>query len=254
VKTKSTILRKQYPYQEIRIAIQHNRQITENFLKHSDHFYRVNRRDARCYLRVLPKWSRLIDRHFQELRAAGIQPVYADVCGRADGAWLRAEYTYTFTLEPISPFHLPNPKKIDVAGDVFNARNFYMFLNTVRNNQHQLDFVTFEPIVGLHNYTPSEEQNPKPRLHPEVTHRRLANNLKKLLEIVRPGGYVFINKPFQFGEYSGLLEFLSGLPQEEWKLSLWLKEFCKNNKCTLKQEDFLGGPLHLIRKRLPRTR
>ena len=233
---------------DIRKAVLINRAKTQDCLAGNDHYYRVDRHQAGQYLGGLPKWQKRMRVYFNELRTQGVRTVYADICGRARGMDLGAEHSYTFSLQPVSKFYTKVPNETFIEGDVFNARDFYSFINLIRSRGDLLAFATFEPIVGLQSYIPFEsKEHRKSLLHSDVTCQRLANNLKKLIEVVRPGGYIFLDKPFQFGEYDGLEEFFSGIPREQNKLSLWLKKFCRENRCSIEMDSIIGLR-YLIRK------
>lgn len=232
----------------IREAILVNRTKTQKCREKDDHFYRVDRRSADDYLRGIDGWSRKVYVRLQELRMQGIPAVYADICGRATGRAMGFDRSYTFALQPVSHLWGSGPEVTHVEGDIFSMRDFYSFIALIRARGDMLDFVTCEPLVGLQTYIPGElPQHQESKLHSAVTYHRLANNLERLLSVVRPGGYLFLDRPFQFGAYSGLEGFLSRLPQEQYKLAVWLRGFCKKHRCSMEIGGVLGAR-YLIRK------
>ncbi|MDO8729275.1 MAG: hypothetical protein Q7K26_05340 [bacterium] len=231
---------------KVREAILYNRSRTQDVLKNSQ-YYRLDRSRASDYLWCDDgAWKTAIQTFFQSLRQHGERVVYVDVCGRANASSLGADRNYSFSLQPTDYHFLRCKENLCVQGDIFNARDFYSFVNLLRKNKDYPAFVTFVPVAGLQRYTPWHKAE---CLHAEVIYQRLENNLRKMLEVVRPGGFIFVGRAFQFTE---LGDFFRRKPLEKYESSLWIRDFCRKNKCTVKICDPMFGPSFLIRKRINR--
>jgi hypothetical protein len=236
---------------DIEDAAQHNRLVSQKEWE-SDGYYRVDRHDASGYLSMWPKWRMKVREYFRSLKEQGERAVYADVCGRASGASLGADKSYSFSLQPLSTFWYREDKELRVRGDIFSSKDFYSFVNLLRSNGDNPGFVTFEPIVGLEGYTPWESAKGLPRLHADVTYQRLLNNLEKMFEILKPGGFIYLDRPFQL---TGLKDFFMKVPQEQNDMTLSIKQFCKEKgHCSVEIERSICGPKFLIRKHLSRKK
>jgi hypothetical protein len=217
-----------------------------------NHFYRVDRTNASEYFGVLPKWKELLRKYFRELHEQGVPVTYVDICGRATADSLGADENYSFSLQPIASFLRPgsNREETRVRGDLFNTRDFNAFLQLIRRNGDQPAFVSFEPIVGLQEFTPHKRSTTRPHLNEEVTNQILVRHLTRVVSILRPGGYIYLGPPFQLTRDLGA--FFRGAPQSEYRESLQVKELCKKLHCTVKVGATIAGPHWLIRKRSPR--
>jgi hypothetical protein len=231
---------------EVAKTIRYNRDITQR--TKNDH-YRLNRFWAGGYFGIVPKWEKIIANYFKELHEQNEKAIYVDVCGRASASYLGADKNYQFCLQPYDHKIELFRDEITVHGDIFNEKDYYSFLKLLRQNNDFPALITFLPVAGLQGYTPDEIFGDAPNMHSKVTYQRLKNNLRKSIEVLREGGYIFIDRPFQFGRYAGAAEFMQRRPQDQYELSLWMKLFCKEMKCTLKVESNIGGPHFLIRKR-----
>jgi hypothetical protein len=128
-------------------------------------------------------------------------------------------------------------------------RDFNSFLSRMRDCGDQPAFVTFYPMAGLQSYTPwdHKEESKLTAKHPEVTWQRLENNLRRLLQVVRPGGYIYLDRPFQLLD----VDFGAWYRREEKKdypSVRWIQAFCKGKKCSVEYERDLTGMKFLIRK------
>jgi hypothetical protein len=146
-----------------------------------------------------------------------------------------------------------HPKQdVIIDGDLFNMRDFYSFLALMRGRGDRPAFATFYPMAGLQNYTPwpSEKSRHTP-LHPQITWQRLENNLRKLLQVMKPGGYVYLDRPFQLcdpdlGDW--LFRRERNLEFKDFTSVKWIKAFCKGKKCSVEFERDITGMKFLLRK------
>ncbi len=142
-----------------------------------------------------------------------------------------------------------HPKQdVIVDGDIFRMRDFYSFLALMRDRGDRPAFVTFYPMAGLQSYTPSiSEERTRTRLHSPVTWQRLENNLRHLLEVMRPGGYIYLDRPFQLtGDDLGC--WLRKMEIKDYDSVKWMKAFCKGKGCSVEFDRDISGVKFLLRK------
>ena len=132
-----------------------------------------------------------------------------------------------------------------IQGDLFSRRDFNRFLREVKSQPVASALVTFRPIVGLHSNNPSLSGQ-KYNGFREVTENILAKRFGQCVSVLRRWGYMYLEKPFQF---EGFADFIAGIPQEEWGLSLQIKGLAKQYGCNLQIEPSIFGPKFLLRKR-----
>jgi hypothetical protein len=129
-------------------------------------------------------------------------------------------------------------------GDIFDSRNFNKFLSTLRQDSTAPSLVTFRPVAGLQNYSPIHAIQGVP-MYEEITYRQLAKRLEGMVEILRPGGYIFLQHPFQ----SEVIDnFLSGKKQNQWGISLRIKGLARKCKCRIEINSAPAGPCFLVNK------
>ncbi len=209
--------------------------------------YRLNRLDGSSYLDSFPKWQWEITSYLSELRAKGEEPVYVDICGRADGFTLGAVKCYSFSLQPVPNYFLPSEHRVMVSGNIFSGKDFNSFIQLLRKNGSRPAFVTFEPVAGLQYYTPDVANG----LFERIVYQRLEGNLRRMYDLLLPGGFIYISRPFQLDD---MREFFAGVPQEKSALALRIQSFCQNRRCSLQINRTIFGPRFLIRKHLERKK
>lgn len=229
---------------EVKEAIRWNRKASEVSYPSDPHRYRVDRLWA-DYMVLQPRWEKEVSAYLKELQAAGERAVYADICGRTTAAHLGADISYCFSLHTTTMNRLGHPPEdVFVDGDFFSMRDFYSFLALMRDRGDRPAYVTFYPVAGLESYTPSTSNG---RLHPRVTWQRVENNLRRLLEVVRPGGYVYLDRPFQLSD-PDIRAFFQRLECKDYPSVKWLKAFCKGKKCSVDYDRDITGTKFLLRK------
>ena len=231
---------------DIREALLEIRRITGK-KSEGDEYYRLDRDDASSYFRGYPKWERKIGDYLRSLHES--EAVYVDICGRAQGSYLGAREHYSFSLQPLYSWQRrdSNREEQRFCGDIFSTRDFNAFLSLLKRNGDAPALVTFEPIAGLENYIPHKGSKTRAALNSEVTFQLLEHALRRLVAVMRPGGYILLGPPFHFGTNLG--DFLQKVPQEKYQSTLYVKALCRKFKCSVEVGSSINGPRWLIRKR-----
>ncbi|MEK7228010.1 MAG: hypothetical protein AAB681_01485 [Patescibacteria group bacterium] len=232
---------------EIRKILEFYKNATkEALLSNRNDFYRVDRRDASGYFGIMPKWKQKIGEYLFQIRNLKQKVVHIDICGRACGRSLGADKSYCFSLltSDFSKRLLPN-SKILIDGDLFNPVDFSGFLKIIKKGRVAPAFVSFMPMAGLQSYGFSNGRDKVFPNYEKITYHVLAKRLKSIVQVLRPGGYVLLERPFQC---VGLGDFLLGIPQEKSEFALLVKAFARKIKCSVEIHSDIGGPYFLLRK------
>ena len=203
--------------------------------------YRLDRLNPFSYLDAFPRWHETIANYLRSLGQQGKSVVFADICGRASIPWVQANYS--FSLQPID-FRSRLIGTTSVEGDIFARHDFPRFIDLIAGQGHLPAWVTFNPVAGLQGYYLPKDIA-LAELHHAIVYKRLAQHLELLIRVLRPGGYVFLGRPFSF-MYAR--EFLCRVPQEKYAACLWAKDFCRQHHCSLQIGPSMSGPYWLIRK------
>ncbi len=224
--------------------------------------YGLDRTIARQYLSFHPEWRKKVEKYLRQLQNGKQPVVYVDICGRATGQSLGADLSYTFSLQPKGRY-FTFKGETHVEGDIFNGGDFGRFLRVIVENGHRPAFVTFVPVAGLQKYIPTEiteipasadaelanrrreRYAETPRLEWDVTWQRLKNNLERMIGILRPGGYIYLTKPFQLLDMG---EFLRRVPKTKGRLAFGVQAICQELGCAVEVVAALDGPAFLIKK------
>lgn len=206
-------------------------------------FYNVDIFDAYQYFDCNHDYREQVLDYFQKLQDSEVPIVHLDICGRATVQSLGGDKSYCFSLK--DPSGKDGRGNQIVNGDLFCERDFNRFLREVRSQPVAPALVTFRPIVGLQSNNPSLNGQRYAGFR-EVTEGILAKRFGQCANVLRRWGYMYLETPFQ-GESFG--EFLAGIPQEEWRLSLQIKELAERYHCNLQIEASIFGPKFLLRKR-----
>jgi hypothetical protein len=231
---------------EVKEVIRWNRAATAEAYPNDPYNWRVDRLYS-DYMSLQPKWDRKVKHYLRELKARGERVIYADICGRTTATGWGVDASYCFALHTSKITRMRHPQEdVIVDGDLFRMRDFYSFLALMRDRGDRPAFVTFYPMAGLQRYTPSERNA---RLHPRVTWQRLENNLRRLIEVVRPGGYLYIDRPFQLADVD-LGDWLRRprVELKDYTSVRWMKAFCKGKRCSVEFDRDISGTKLLLRK------
>lgn len=242
---------------EIRKVIEHHKEISDK-QRGNDDMYRVDIYDASRYFESNPRWEKKIEEYFKEIHSVGENVVYVDICGRASGVRLGADKTYTFSLKtPETRKIISQPGDIFIDGDIFNSKDFFEFITIIEDGGVPPALVTFRPIVGLEKHDPELQSKNILNYNKEVTYQQLIKRLQKMISVLRPGGYIFLEKPFQtMGIKESVGDVFSGerTPQDQWEISLAIKKLIRELKCKIEIDSEIGGPHFLIRKPLNKVK
>lgn len=228
------------PATAIKAVISQFRQHTIAKQKDGEH-YRLDRQSANAYMTGHKKMEKKVYDFLRSLRKNGEAVVYVDVCGRAKLGFADANYSFSLQENYWKFDRIPER----TVGDLFSAKDFYGFLRMIESNGHRPSFVTCEPVAGLNDYTTWCNKKLGLKGYEEVLHQRLENNLKAMIRLLRPGGFIYLTRVLQ-GQSTG--EFFAGVPQEKYGESLFLKRVCKSMRCSVDIEPTVCGPAFLVRK------
>lgn len=233
---------------QIRKAIESHKQRSNENRPHDDE-YRVDRYDASRYFAPHPKWGNQIREYFQELHNRNEEVVHVDVCGRATAEKLGADKSYCFSLKtPGVRKIVSEPNNVFIDGDIFNTEDFSNLIERLKQDNISPALVTFEPMAGLNRYEPMHNaENP---IYENVTYGQLEKRLEKIVAILKPGGYVYLEKPFQS---NGTADFIRRIPQKQWEITLNIKKLAERLKCKIKIATEISGPYFLIQKPLKKV-
>ncbi len=235
----------------IRKVLRYHKRKSERRRRTDDGYYRVNRLNASQYFffdnnefGIQSEWRKQVTSFFHQVHDQGQKVVYLDLCGEASARSLGADVSYTFSFQPYFTSELTNvihPGVQKSDGDIFSLRDFSQMLQLIRDKGERLSLVTFDPIVGLQTHTPSHENKDEKA----VIYGILEQRLRKVVELMVPGGFVYIGRPFQI---DGLTDFLLKKRQSESDLSLHLQKIAASLKCSIEIAEVLTGPYFLLRK------
>jgi hypothetical protein len=207
----------------------------------SGEHYLLDRKNAQLYLDGHDAMANKVYEFLHTLKERGEPIVYVDVCGRAKLDYADTNYSFSLQENYFQFEHTPER----VVGDLFSARDFYGFLQTIKANGHLLSLVTCEPVAGLDSYTTWFHKKSGHTWYREVLFQRLSNNLRATIRLLRPGGFIYLANVLQVESVD---EFFAKTPQENYRWSLFLKELCASMYCSLDIESTGYGPVFLIRK------
>lgn len=189
--------------------------------------WEVYRSDASEYF-LSDEWQERVRNFFDKLHQNGEKAVYVDLCGTANGATLGADKSYGFSLQ--IPKNLETTSKyVLIEGDIFSSKDFQKLLSQLKHDE-QPALVTFEPYGGIQGHIrPTKDLTSGEMPESEVkkaqaAYYKLGSNLKKLIEILKPGGFILIG---DFGVLPDHLEeIVHALPQE-------LESIARQANCSL---------------------
>lgn len=232
---------------EIRKSYAYYRKATKAHLEHnpSDH-YRVDRSFAIRYFSIFPKWRKKIIDFTNELKKNKKDFSYVDVCGRASGVSFGANLSFLFSLKTgkVKRAFSNQGTDIFIDGDIFNPDDFNRLLDEIRSRGVPPALITFRPMAGLQSYTPFRSiEIPG---YEAITYTILYKRLAAIFELLLPGGFIMIERPFQFD--GTMADSMMGLAPNQYKISVALKKIARKLKCKIEIGHELGGPYFLLQK------
>lgn len=199
---------------------------------------------ATAYFCGLEMWLQEVREYLNEVKKSGEKAVFLDVYGRAHARDLGCDVNYHFTVQKpdiLTPLVTMYTTRFE--GNLFSSTDLFKSLEQVRNNGHQLSLVTFIPIARLQAYTPHR----KDRVMINVIYQKLFNQLELLVEILRPGGYICLERPFPICPFD-TVDFLHAKKPTKYTSHKWLKIVAKKLNCSLRVENTATGHVWLLKK------
>lgn len=208
--------------------------------------YRLDRTQTRQYFEIHPKWFKKIIKTISEQKG---KKIHIDICGRTTACRMGFDASYCFALKT-SEFvkKISDDNHFFFDGDLFNPVGFNLFIQMIKENELFPTLVTFEPVAGLHEYGPSAISREVPGYR-EFAYSYLGKRLEQVIEILRPGGYIYMERPFQFDPVL-TADFITGTPKNQFDISLWIKKIARRHKCKIEISQDCSGPYFLIYKPL----
>lgn len=233
-------------YKQIMATIQFHEAVSARNKLGDDH-HRLDRYYTADYFKIHPQWADKIIKYFRDLRTQGTKVVHADICGRTEASSLGADKSYCFSLKTSEFRKALTPEgQVFCDGDIFDTDDFSRFINKIKQEKPAL--ITFEPVAGLQDYGPCQKITDAPS-YKQITYQRLIKRLCSIIEITRPSGFIYLEKPFQL-DADDIIYALRGKSQKEWPISLALKKTAEKMGCTIEIKSEIGGPYFLLRKGL----
>ncbi len=188
------------------------------------------------------EWKPQIMDFFDSLHRSGDKIVYLDICGTADGEKIGADVSYGFSLQ--TPANVATrPDKILIEGDVFSRKDFNRLIETILKSGDLPAFITFEPYAGIGDqvsvsgpHVTGDATVELERAKTRLAYDRLANNLRKIIEMLRPGGFLLVGEFFRDSQY---LEDLAP------RIPAMLRAIAEENGCSFEESNL---DRYLIRK------
>ncbi len=144
--------------------------------------------------------AEIVSKYFQQLRGAGKEITYFDLCGRASFGD-KVDKNFNFSLDGRGR---SAPKTNYMVGDITNSSDFDRSINDLKAQGVQLNLVTFKPVAGLESYSIdslSSEYRDSKDLE-GIFFRMIYRRMRKLLEIVPVGGMLFMELPSYMSIFS----------------------------------------------------
>jgi hypothetical protein len=227
-------------FSEVRRAARELRAVSAREAKAS-HYYRVDRTDTSRYFYGMEDWLREIEKYLTSVRVQGETAAYLDVCGTTSAERLGCTVNYQFTIQDRRRLSVTK-NTFPVVGDLFARSDFDRVITLVKANGHLLSLTTFQPMAGLQRFTPKADTQLE-----SVVYQHLCHQLAKVVEITREGGYILLERPFQFCPHN-LRDFLRGERGTKSSAHAWVKKLARSLRCKIRVSNTLNGPMWLLRK------
>lgn len=234
-------------FTEIRKVITAHHLISSS--KPFDDRYRLDRPETYQYFTIHKEWSTKLHNYFSELHSNNERVVHIDICGRSGARSMGADISYCLSLYTTDfAKEIAAPHKILFDGDIFTTKHFDSFVSFAKKDVAPA-LITFEPVAGLQAYSPGLHQDKLSSLYKEITYQQLIRRLRIGIELLRPGGFMYLERPFQF-DSSHFIDIFNKKSFKDFTLSIEIKKLLKRRKCKIEIRGHLGGPYFLIQKPL----
>jgi hypothetical protein len=238
-----------FTFREIKMVVRNCWHESKQGRESGDYFRGCDRSNAALYFINHPKILRTICKYFQSIKDVGGEVVHVDICGRASAEVLGASKSYCFSLlTPRERKMFSSPENVFIDGDIFSTKDFTRLVKRLKQDSVIPSLVTFEPVAGLQKYNFLLKYESLGRA---VLYNQLEKRLRVIINILRPGGYIFMGRAFQ-GEDTR--DFINREPLEQYEKTLFLKRITKDLKCSVQAIRDPYGPYYLIRKHLKKGR
>lgn len=232
-------------FSQIRKSILFHRNASSEKIKDGDR-YRLDRFYTQDYFDIHPQWKEKVMKYFSSLAEQKIRVVHVDICGRTQAKRMGANKSYCFSLKRNILFTNSSYQEY-FDGDIFNSSDFSKFITLIKKEEKtNTALITFEPVAGLQDYGPERKIDGAPD-YKAITYAFLGKRLTNLINILRPGGYIYPERPFQF-DADNFIDRFSRKKKGEYVLSVRIKKIVRKLKCRIEMNQTIGGVYYLIHK------
>jgi len=182
-------------FSEIRKVMRYYNSVEMIKAEAGDH-YRLDRNNTREYFFLHKEWYKKIEKYVNEQKGSNL--IHLDICGRTSARTMGFNESYCFALktsELIKKFALKNHHFFN--GSLFNPNKFKNFIKLIKDSGKFPSLVTFEPVAGLQDYGPKVLIEGVSNYR-DIVFTYLSKRLCQVVEILKPGGFIYMERPFQF--------------------------------------------------------
>ncbi|OGG86067.1 hypothetical protein A2392_01215 [Candidatus Kaiserbacteria bacterium RIFOXYB1_FULL_46_14] len=204
----------------------------------------MDRMCAAAYFHGLEMWLKEVREYLNEVKTSNGTAAFLDVCGQAHARNLGCGTNYHFTVqEPDLLTPLLTQYSTRFVGNIFSPTDLLDSLSQIIGDGHQLSLVTFFPVAGLQPYTPHR----KDKVMTNVVYQKLFCQLELLVEMLRPGGYIFLERPFPLCPFD-TTDFFHSKKPTKYTSHKWIKVAAKKLNCNLRVMRTIRGNVWLLKK------
>lgn len=230
-----------HSFSEIRSAVRKLHQ----YIKINDsaeHIYRVNRPWIYEYFTDSrhDRWWDEIEGFANHVRGRDERVIHLDICGNA-----RASRSFDHSYQ-VSMSHNEVHRGDQVTfyrRDIFDRFALRDLANDISVRGETLTLTTFRPIVGLERYTPFKVDG---EVYKHIIHQRLFDQLAIVVNHTRVGGYVYLERPFQFDE--SIVDFILRTKPINMIGHQNMLKWARRLKCSVRMSHDSFGLKWLLRK------
>ena len=233
---------------EIRKVMEYYHSVAIKGIEGGDHF-RLDRHQTREYFFIHKMWDEKLHKYINEELKNKEKLIHLDICGRTNARTMGFHKSYCFALKT-SYFRkkMSEDNHYFFDGDLFNPNDFNEFIELIKTQKAYPTLITFEPVAGLQDYGPEIKIDGVSNYR-EIVFAYLVKRLYQIVEILKPGGFLYMERPFQF-DSDNAVDFFCRVPQNKFKISNSLKKVARKLKCKIEIGKEIGGPYFLLRKNI----